>query len=338
MTEPIVTTYSMWAQWRNCRKACWWRYVRELVPVKKVEALFFGSAIHDCLERWHRDKDLYPVLDHIDSLYPNRNGDENEKKQWHLARAMMRAYSERYAFEDFEVVALEKVFSGPIINPATGAPSRTFTLSGKVDGIIKKDGKFYILEHKTAAQVDAGYIDRLWCDFQTQLYAYYVEQQFGYRIAGVLYNILPKAKLRQSMGETEFEYEERKAALIAKSKTGKSSAKRKVPECDDDFADRLAAWYDKPDTFVRLELLVDQASFDLLRSELWELTLSYLDARRRDMYYLNTSQCYNFNRQCPYWPLCQSHGDQGTIDTYYEHKEANSELIAEKTPQSELPF
>ena len=65
---------------------------------------------------------------------------------------MMTAYAARYAAEEFEVVALEKTFEGPIVNPATGAASRSFVLAGKVDGIVRIGGDYFILEHKTAAQ------------------------------------------------------------------------------------------------------------------------------------------------------------------------------------------
>ena len=52
------------------------------------------------------------------------------KKEQDLA-----AYADQLAGakEDFEVVALERTFEGPIVNPATGAQSRSFTLAGKVD-------------------------------------------------------------------------------------------------------------------------------------------------------------------------------------------------------------
>jgi len=52
---------------------------------------------------------------------------------------------------------------------------------------------------------------------------------------GIIYNVLVKARLQQSAGETEAEYEARRAELIAKSKTGKSSAQRKLPESDEAF-------------------------------------------------------------------------------------------------------
>ncbi len=222
-SAPMVSTYSMWSLFRNCRKAVEWRYLDQLVPIQRDRNLHFGSLIHECLQTWHQRRDLGEVVALIDRLCPNRLQDENQHRDWHLATAMMSAYAARYAVEEFEIVALEKTFEGPIINPATGAASRSFVLAGKVDGIVRIGGDYFVLEHKTAAQIDGDYLEKLWTDFQITIYAYYVEQAMGIPITGILYNVLVKAKLQQSKGETEVEYQERRAELLAKSKTGKSS-------------------------------------------------------------------------------------------------------------------
>ena len=224
---PVVSTYSMWSLFRNCRKAVDWRYQQRLVPLQRDRNLHFGSLIHECLQVWHQRRDLDEVLALIDRLCPNHLQDDNQRRDWHLAIAMMKAYAAQYAAEDFEVIALEKNFEGPIVNPATGAASRSFVLAGKVDGIVRIGGEHFILEHKTAAQIDSDYLEKLWTDFQITIYAHYVEQTMGIPITGILYNVLVKAKLQQSKGETEEEFQDRRAELLAKSKTGKSSAKRR---------------------------------------------------------------------------------------------------------------
>jgi hypothetical protein len=328
MTERMTTTYSMWNLFRNCRKAAHWRYVLELVPLEKDRHLSFGSLIHECLEVWHRGRDFAAALDVIDRTCPNRAQEEDQRRVWHLATAMMRGYAARYAQEEFDVVALEKDFEGEIINPETGAASRSFTLAGKVDGIVRIGDEHFLLEHKTAAAVDAGYLERLWTDFQVTLYAYYVEQALGIRIAGVLYNILVKARLQQGAGETEEEFAARRAELIAKSKTGKSTAKRRLPESDDEFQARLAAKYAEPEMFHRETLYISRDQFTTLRSELWELTQAFLDARRRDVWYQNTSFCFQYGKPCPYFALCRSGGSPNVLENFYERRPPHEELGA----------
>ena len=145
---PLLSTYSMWSLFRNCRKAVDWRYVQQLVPLERDRNLHFGSLVHECLQAWHQRRDLVEVLDLIGTLCPARLYDEGQRRDWHNATALMKAYAARYAAEEFEVVALEKTFQGPIVNPATGAASRSFVLAGKVDGIVRIGGDNYLLEHK----------------------------------------------------------------------------------------------------------------------------------------------------------------------------------------------
>lgn len=325
--KPMVTTYSMWSKFRNCRKACEFRYLRHLAPIRKDCNLAFGSVIHECLEIWHRDQAMDQVLKHIDRSYPDRAFDLDQKRDWHLATAMMNGYARRYPTEDFKVVELEKTFEGRIVNPETGSSSRNYLLAGKVDGIVRIGDEHYLLEHKTAGQIDSAYLERLWTDFQITLYSWYVEQTLGIRITGVLYNILVKARLQQSQGETEAKFEKRKAGLLAKSKTGRPSATRRMPESDEDFQSRLVSKYDEPGMFHREMLLLSRDRFTELQHELWELTQAFNDARRRDVFYRNSSFCFHFNRPCAYYPLCSSGENPNVLENLYEIVPPNQELL-----------
>ncbi len=324
--SPMVTTYSMWALFRNCRKAVDWRYLQQLVPLQRDRNLHFGSLIHECLQVWHQRRDVDEVLATINRLCADRLQNESQRRDWHLATAMMRAYAARYATDDFEAVALEKNFEGPIVNPATGAASRSFVLAGKVDGIVRIGGEHFILEHKTASQVDGDYLEKLWTDFQITIYAHYIEQMMGIPITGILYNVLVKAKLQQGKGESEEEFQARRAELLAKSKTGKTTAKRKLPESDDDFQQRLTEKYADPEMFHREMLYLSRDRFDILRAELWELTQAFLEARRRGIFYQNTAFCFNYQRPCPYFALCRSNGNPNVIENFYQRVPPNEEL------------
>ena len=326
MSTRFLTTYSFWNSFRNCRKACEWRYLRELVPTQRDQVLSFGTLVHTGLEMWHGGIGQDPVLDFIDRALPNRSQDESRKSDWHLARAMMTGYAARYPVEDFEVVALEKTFEGRIINPATGACSRSLAIAGKVDGIVRLGREHYLLEHKTASQVDSDYLEKLWCDFQVTLYSHYIEQTLGIKIAGVIYNVLVKAKLQQSKGETEAEFEARRAELLAKSKTGKTTAARKLPETDEAFQERLAAKYIEPDMLHREMLYISRDQFDAMKADLWEFTQQFLDSRRRGVFHRNTSYCFANHRSCAYFPLCRSNGSENVIANFYETKPPHEEL------------
>ena len=326
----MTTTYSMWSQFRNCRRACQLRYLENLVSLNQNKNLYFGSVIHQCLEIWHRDRDLEKVFESIHKTYSGRSQNEEQKKNWHLSTAIMKGYAARYPEEEFQVIELEKKFEGVIINPSTGASSRSFKLSGKVDGIVRIGNEHWLLEHKTAAQIDGSYLEKLWTDFQIILYSWYVRETLGIPIAGIIYNILVKAKLQQSKGETEAEFEERRRQLIVKSKTGKTSAKRKLPESDEAFQERLAAKYADPEMFHRETIYISRDRYDDLRAELWKLTQAFLEARRGNNFYRNTGFCFHYNRACSYYPICSSGDNPNVIANHYQVVEPHEELRSDE--------
>jgi hypothetical protein len=330
-TDLQTTTYSMWNAFRNCRKSCQLRYELGLVPLAENRTLSFGSLIHKCLDAWYTTSDLEYVQRMIDETYPNRYANDDEKFDWHNAHAMMIGYTRAYpmSLELFKVIALEKVFTGPIVNPDTSAQSRTFKLSGKIDGLLQKmDGTYWLLENKTTQSLDGNYLEKLWCDLQITMYAYYLEQTLGIRITGIIYNVLVKASLKQRKEETEEEFAIRYAEACAKNKSGKSSATRHIAEPDNEFRARLIDKYceDSTSMFHREEIYLSRDQYDELRSELWELTQQYLDAKRRGTWYKNTDFCFRWNRPCAYFSICRSGENPIVIENEYTYKEPHEEL------------
>jgi len=324
-----LLTYSALNTYRNCPRKYKLRYVDHLRPRERPDTLAFGSTIHRALELWHGSADaphrLLKVFELLDAEYAARDGDPDAKAAWLQAKAMMAGYAARYPREDFNVLELEKEFQGEIRNPATGAASKTFSMAGKVDGIVRLGDEAYLLEHKTASAVDGAYLDRLWCDTQIALYTHYL-REMGYPVVGVIYNVLLKTRLKQRQGETEEEYRERKAALAAKNKSGKSTAQRQEPESNVEFMARLADWYSKPEAFHREKIYLTQDRLDMVAEEAWEVTQQYLDARRRDSYLMNTSYCFNWSRPCEYLAYCQSNFNENVRDNMFDVAEPHEEL------------
>jgi RecB family exonuclease len=327
--DKTLLTYSALNTFRNCPRKYKNRYIDNLRPRERAEALSFGSVIHAAIELWYRSPDtesrLPDVLAYIDDAFENRVVDSNQMVQWHLATAMIRGYAERYATEEFEIVEVEKEFVGEIRNPDTGRQSQTFRIAGKVDGIVRCHDGLYLLEHKTASTVDASYLDKLWTDTQIALYCYYL-RELGYPIVGVIYNVLLKSRLKQGKGETQEEYEVRHAELAAKNKSGKSTAKRQMPETDDEFQARLTEWYSRPEAFHREFIYLSEDRLAMLQDEVWEITQQYLDARRRGKWLLNTSNCFAYQRPCEYLAYCQSGFNPNVADNLYEIALPNEEL------------
>jgi len=330
-----VLTFSALNTYRNCPCKYNLRYQQGLTRREKPEALAFGGVIHEAIETWHRpDADgakeapaikTIRVLNLIDERFPGRHGDANEKRLWQLAHAMMAGYCARYADEEFEVIEVEKEFQAEIRNPDTGRESKIFTMAGKVDGIVKINGELYLLEHKTASNLDGNYLDKLWTDTQIALYSHYL-RELGYPIVGVLYNVLLKTRIQQRAGETEEEYQLRLAEQCAKNKSGKSNAKRNEPETDEEFQSRLLNWYSQPEAFHRERIYLSAERMAMVQDEIWEITQQYIDAKRRGKWLLNTSQCFTYGRPCEFLPYCQSGFNSNVRDNLFEIKPPHEEL------------
>ena len=329
-----VLTYSALNTFRNCPRKYRLRYVENLRRPEQPESLAFGSVIHEALEQWYRlpadGLRLLAILNLIDSKYPGRSADPQQKAAWHLARAIVTGYAARYAQEEFEVLEVEKAFDCDIRNPDTGRLSQTFTIAGKVDGIVRVGQELYLLEHKTASSLTGDYLDRLWTDTQIALYCFYL-RQLGYPVVGVIYNVLLKARLQQRAGETEAEFEARRTALAAKNKSGKSSAQRQEPETDEEFQGRLADWYARPEAFHRERIYLSEDRLAMLQEEVWEITQQYLDANRRGKWLLNTANCFSYQRPCEYLPYCQSGFNPNVRDNLFEVAPPHEELAPTST-------
>jgi len=340
--ELDTLTYSALKTFRNCRRMYDLRYNRGLAPLEEDDSLSLGAAFHNCLERWYKhdagtdvEQAVAQVLDFIDTAYPSRMTDDRQLKHWHLVRAMFLAYLSRYPIEEFDIVAVEQEFETPIFNPETGCASRTFVMRGKADAVVFKDGQYFILEHKTASSIDGGYIERLPMDFQVTLYSDYIGRSMDIKIAGVLYNVVAKAQIKQGKGETDEEFEERRAALLAKSKTGKTTATQKTAEPDEAFQERLAVKYREEGMFHRELLYFYADQFESLHSEVWELTQQLLLARRTRRWYMNTDYCFHYNRPCAYFPICRSGENPNVIENLYRCTTQHPELT--ETSPAEAP-
>jgi hypothetical protein len=113
-----------------------------------------------------------------------------------------------------------------------------------------------------------------------------------------------------------------------------------MPESDEDFQARLAAKYADAGMFHREPLFISRDRFESLRAELWELTQAFLDARRRGVFYENTSQCFQYGRPCPYFALCRSGGSETVRENLYQRVAPHEELREEEGAQiaEALPF
>lgn len=305
--DRILTTQSSWRAFKTCQKKHDLRYNRQLVPTRADDAaaLHYGKL-------WDR---LLNV--HYLSRVHDADATIAAAGEWRTQlQVMFTSYRQATAIDDakYETVAMQVPFEGDIVNPDTDSPSKTFTLAGVVDGLWRSlaDNRLWIVENKTTSRCDAAYLERLWMDWQILLYTEYLQREHG-PIAGVIYNIAEKPGIKRAEAETDGEFEARKQAAKAPDRI-----KRKVADTEETWGDRLREHYaERTEKFHREVILFDRSDLDEVRADLWSLSQTWLDARRRGHWFKNTAACFEWNRPCDYLAVCRSKENPIVIETQY---------------------
>lgn len=294
-----LVTYTEMQDFLHCRRKAELRYELCLVPKKSRDgALFLGNLVHEALRIWHRHRSLDLALDYINRQLPAHNQHEDQLRDWQMATAMLTGYAKRYKIEPFKIVWLERQFRTDITNPDNRSEvSKRFVFGGKVDGLVEIRGRFFLIEHKTAAIVGSAYLDRLWTDFQITAYCHAIERAYGNPISGVVYNVIQKTKIRPRVNESR-----------------------------DEFLERLIAVYDDPQMFTRQDLIISKDQYVAVERLIWELAQERERCQKRGFYYQNPGACFMYNRPCRYYPICSSGGSELVVDEHFEKREPHEEL------------
>jgi PD-(D/E)XK nuclease superfamily len=138
---PLLTASSA-RTFRACARRYFFSYELRRRPRSIDGARRFGTLIHVGLEAWLRairEPLLAQPLDAaLTAMYATLKPNERESHEVAKAEAMMAGYHSRWLDEPLEVLAVEQEFSCALVNPASGHPSRTFALAGKIDGVVRR--------------------------------------------------------------------------------------------------------------------------------------------------------------------------------------------------------
>lgn len=226
---------------------------------------------------------------------------------YELARAevMLIGYDTRWLpeMEHYEVLGVESEFYTALMNPETGAPSRTWRLGGKLDGIVRDltTGRVLVLEHKTTTEdpsPGSDYVKRLRMDGQVSVY-YVGGRALGFDIEGVLYDVLGKPKQRP-LKATPRESRKYKAdgSLYANQRdTDETPAEYRARVAEAVAADPNA--YFTRSEVVRLESEVHEAMADA-----WQLGRAIRENHLAGRAPRNPDACVRYGRTCEFFGVC----------------------------------
>ncbi|ACV58110.1 RecB family exonuclease [Alicyclobacillus acidocaldarius] len=280
-----LLTHSRIAMRQTCptKERLW--YVERLRPREVSWALSIGTAWHTGLEVWQRgeaDEDgaVAAGLATLDWIRPE-NDEEAYKLQLERIRTeVMIRFAIRH-FKPRRLVAVEKQFEIPILNPATGRKSRKFRLSGKIDALCEdEDGNLWILENKTTASIEQ-FKQSYGMSQQLTLYVYAASRVFGRPIAGSVVRALQKSRMEP------------------KHRNGEQV------ETWEDFRDRLLTEYEaNPDKYLSEDEVVrTEEQIRQFENELWLETQERLWQAKTGITRHNTANCHQYGG-CPFLPIC----------------------------------
>lgn len=303
---PLLTN-SQLKTFRRCVREHYLAYDLGYRSLGEAEALRFGSLFHLGLETWWRalwaqqlgTSSSAPLTAAIEAMAPEAL-DEYDLVR---AGALLQGYDARWCAEELEVLGVEIEFHAPLINPESGAPSRTFEVAGKLDAIVRKrdDGLVYIVEHKTSSEdigVGSQYWQRLLLDSQISMY-FAGARALGHDVAGCIYDVIgkPRHAPHKATPEEARKYT-KQGALYANQ--------RAVDETANEYRERLAAVIAaEPDRFyqrgtvVRLEAEERDAGHDN-----WQTARSLRESQLAGRYPRNPDGCVRYSRLCQFFGVC----------------------------------
>jgi len=274
---------------RSCWKKYDWRYNQKLTPIRKSTALTLGSSIHNAFDMYYNGFSVADVVKALVDSYDTEiaNVGVEEQEDLIIARYTAIGMFAHFPFKDlsnFEEIQSEKKFSVKLGN------LRGVRFEGRTDGLVKKDGKWWVRELKTTGLNLRQFNQRINTSNQSTGYMYAM-RKMGYDVVGTLYDYIKKPLLR-----------------------------KRVTENMHDFAKRIMADYQtKPDMYYgQIFSWRNQTEMDI-----WERDMVSLirDMRWRKEYPRNTDNCYMYNWECDYKKICfEEQPDPLMVKLYFRHE------------------
>lgn len=289
---------------RSCQRRHELEWIRGYRPAEDAEALRFGTLSHVGQQAWWEAAQAHlPQEEWLARGLEAMRAHPSDAFDLARAEAMLIGYHERWKDEPYEVLGVEVSFDAPLLNPDTGAASKTWMLGGTIDAIVRdtRDGRVLVVEHKTsAADITQGsdYWKRLRMDGQVSVY-FEGGRSMGLDVAGCLYDVLGKPGLKP-LKATPRESRKYKAdgSLYANQRDADETPEAYRQRCLEAIAAEPGAYFQRGEV-VRLEEEMRQAMRDV-----WQLAVQLRDSIRAMSFPRNVDSCVQWGGTCPFFAAC----------------------------------
>lgn len=288
----------------RCRKKYQYAWIQNLEPKQKNDKLTIGSAIHKFLEVWYATyRESEAISEMLEYIWRNAEGIEQMQidDMCELAKKVCENYVEHYGHDaKWTVKAIEMPFNIHL--------EGRINYTGTIDLLIEdEDGKLWIADHKTTANLDI-YDKNSDMDRQISRYWYAIERYLDVKIEGFIYNIILK--------DYPVPPKVLKSGQLSKDKSQKTTKEMYLDAIRlnklnmDDYADFLQFLDEQPKEFFR-RIKVER-NINEMRASISELTDVIYDIRDTKRWYRNITKDCSWD--CPFKSLCVAEMDGSNAD------------------------
>jgi hypothetical protein len=290
---------------RACQRRHKHKYIDGYRPLDDAAPLRFGTLFHAALASWWGHAPEFRLEFALAETL-----EASDPYEAAMARALIVGYDARWSDDRYAVLAVEREFRVPLVNPETGAKSRTWDLGGKLDAIAREtSGRVLLVEHKTtSSEIAPGsdYWKMLRLDGQVSIY-FEGARASGYDVAACLYDVIRKPGQRPLKATPEDKRQYKKDGTPY-------ATTRLTDETPEQYEARLmeAIAADPSRHFargevVRLDREMDEAMFDA-----WTIAQQLRAAEVADRFPRNVDACVQYGRTCAFFGVCT--GEQSLDD------------------------
>lgn len=320
----------------TCPRLYYWQYEIGWRPDRTAAPLRMGSAVHLGIDLLARGTTIQNTMDCIAETY----GQEIEQAyarssaeaaalelERETVACLVAGYAAAWGDSQLRITESERTFDVPIVNPATGAASRTFRQVGKRDRLaVLPDGRLSLLETKTVGvdiAPDSDYWRLLAINHQVTAYILAARAE-GHDVSAVIYDVIRKPTIRP----TDVALTDEQGLKIVLDAAGNRvlTAQGKVRQTGDsekgytlqtrpmtpaEWAEKLSADIaERPGYYYqRREIGRLDADIEEYRQELWQIAVRIRESRNAGHWFRNSGACKRYSRLCDYYPLCSGQVD-----------------------------